>query len=275
MTTIKIRRDTAANWTANNPILATGEPGLETDTKKIKYGDGSTAWNSLAYPTAGVTSYNDLTNKPSLFSGSYNDLTNKPSLFSGSYNDLTNKPSLFSGSYTDLTNTPNLATVATSGSYNDLTDKPSGGSLSEAYINFSVFTAYGNGKPGAGSVNIIAANNLSLTVGTSSQSYNGMSNNNVPYITFPAGTYTVVVTDVVVQTSDNHNIQWIDANAGNTLSTTSGNSQVSLVGLYSSAKVFRETPFSFTTSGTTLFCTASTNNTSVTWNPILHIFKTA
>ena len=247
MTTIKIRRDTAANWTANNPILATGEPGLETDTKKIKYGDGSTAWNSLAYPTAGVTSYND----------------------------LTNKPSLFSGSYTDLTNTPNLATVATSGSYNDLTDKPSGGSLSEAYINFSVFTAYGNGKPGAGSVNIIAANNLSLTVGTSSQSYNGMSNNNVPYITFPAGTYTVVVTDVVVQTSDNHNIQWIDANAGNTLSTTSGNSQVSLVGLYSSAKVFRETPFSFTTSGTTLFCTASTNNTSVTWNPILHIFKTA
>lgn len=41
-----------------------------------------------------VTSYNDLTNKPTLFSGSYNDLTNKPTLFSGSYNDLTNKPTI-------------------------------------------------------------------------------------------------------------------------------------------------------------------------------------
>ena len=33
---------------------------------------------------AGVTSYNDLTNKPTLFSGSYNDLTNKPDL-AGTY----------------------------------------------------------------------------------------------------------------------------------------------------------------------------------------------
>ena len=44
--------------------------------------------------SAGVINYNNLTNKPVLFSGSYNDLTNKPSLFSGSYDDLTNKPSL-------------------------------------------------------------------------------------------------------------------------------------------------------------------------------------
>jgi len=53
MTTIKIRRDTAANWTSNNPVLATGEPGLETDTKKLKFGDGSTVWNSLSYATNG------------------------------------------------------------------------------------------------------------------------------------------------------------------------------------------------------------------------------
>jgi len=43
----------------------------------------------------GVINYNNLNNKPVLFSGSYNDLTNKPVLFSGSYNDLTNKPNLF------------------------------------------------------------------------------------------------------------------------------------------------------------------------------------
>ena len=58
----------------------------------------------------GVTSYNDLTDRPTLFSGSYTDLTNKPTLFTGSYNDLTNKPTLFSGSYTDLTNKPTIPT---------------------------------------------------------------------------------------------------------------------------------------------------------------------
>lgn len=46
---IQYRRDTAANWTAANPILALGEPGIETDTKRRKVGDGVTAWNSLNY----------------------------------------------------------------------------------------------------------------------------------------------------------------------------------------------------------------------------------
>lgn len=53
-TRIKLRRDTAANWTSANPILALGEPGLETDTRKVKYGDGSTAWNSLQYAAGGT-----------------------------------------------------------------------------------------------------------------------------------------------------------------------------------------------------------------------------
>jgi hypothetical protein len=47
--TIKLRRDTTANWAAANPILAVGEPGINTDTNGIKYGDGVTAWNSLPY----------------------------------------------------------------------------------------------------------------------------------------------------------------------------------------------------------------------------------
>lgn len=45
----KQRRDTAANWTANNPTLLAGELGLESDTGYWKVGDGSTAWTSLAY----------------------------------------------------------------------------------------------------------------------------------------------------------------------------------------------------------------------------------
>lgn len=45
----QFRRGTAAQWTSANTVLAAGELGLETDTAKFKVGDGSTAWNSLAY----------------------------------------------------------------------------------------------------------------------------------------------------------------------------------------------------------------------------------
>lgn len=46
---VRNRQGTAAQWTSINPILLTGEIGIETDTKKIKAGDGSTAWTSLGY----------------------------------------------------------------------------------------------------------------------------------------------------------------------------------------------------------------------------------
>ena len=51
---IQIRRDTAANWTSANPTLANGEMGLETDTGKLKVGDGTTAWTSVSYYTLGT-----------------------------------------------------------------------------------------------------------------------------------------------------------------------------------------------------------------------------
>lgn len=50
---IQLRRDTTANWTSANPILASAEIGVETDTGKFKMGDGSTVWNSLAYASGG------------------------------------------------------------------------------------------------------------------------------------------------------------------------------------------------------------------------------
>lgn len=53
---IQLRNDTAANWTSVNPTLAQGEIGWESNTGKTKVGDGSTAWNNLAYswePTVG------------------------------------------------------------------------------------------------------------------------------------------------------------------------------------------------------------------------------
>jgi Major tropism determinant N-terminal domain len=53
-TQIKLRRDTAANWTSANPTLGSGEPGFETDTGKLKIGDGSSNWVTLGYATPGT-----------------------------------------------------------------------------------------------------------------------------------------------------------------------------------------------------------------------------
>lgn len=48
-TRVQIRRDTAANWAASNPVLAQGELGVELGTNRVKLGDGSTVWSSLLY----------------------------------------------------------------------------------------------------------------------------------------------------------------------------------------------------------------------------------
>ena len=46
---ILFRRDLAANWLIADPVLSAGEIGLESDTNKIKLGDGSTHWEQLDY----------------------------------------------------------------------------------------------------------------------------------------------------------------------------------------------------------------------------------
>lgn len=49
MAIIQLRRDIAANWALKNPVLAAGEMGFETDTIRLKIGDGFTSWNFLNY----------------------------------------------------------------------------------------------------------------------------------------------------------------------------------------------------------------------------------
>lgn len=143
---LQFRRDTAMTWRALNPVLASGEPGYETDTGKCKIGDGSTAWNDLPYQeftlpaataevlggiNAAIRGTEDTieakidpqTHK--LYVPSYPVL---PTLAlvatSGKYSDLTEAPELAavatSGDYQDLSGPPELAAVATSGDYNDL-----------------------------------------------------------------------------------------------------------------------------------------------------------
>ena len=53
---IQVKRGTASSWTAANTVLAAGEIGYETDTRKFKVGNGSTAWSSLSYSTVDFNS---------------------------------------------------------------------------------------------------------------------------------------------------------------------------------------------------------------------------
>lgn len=56
---IQVRRDTAANWTSANPVLAVGEIGFETDTGRFKIGNGSTAWTSRSYAAPATNAVSD------------------------------------------------------------------------------------------------------------------------------------------------------------------------------------------------------------------------
>lgn len=74
-TQIQLRRDTAADWTSNNPTLAAGEFGWESDTNRFKIGTGSAAWNSLEYADT-LKSLGDMTITGSTISAPSNgDLT--------------------------------------------------------------------------------------------------------------------------------------------------------------------------------------------------------
>ena len=51
--TIQLRRDTSANWIASDAVLAPGEPAYETDTGKVKIGNGEARWGDLKYLDTG------------------------------------------------------------------------------------------------------------------------------------------------------------------------------------------------------------------------------
>jgi hypothetical protein len=60
MAVIQLRRGTAAQWTSANTVLRAGELGLETDTNKIKVGDGVVAWNTLDYNVSSGSTVADI-----------------------------------------------------------------------------------------------------------------------------------------------------------------------------------------------------------------------
>lgn len=53
--TLQLRRDTAAGWASDDPVLAAGEPGEESDTGRMKIGNGTDSWNDRPYVGSGYT----------------------------------------------------------------------------------------------------------------------------------------------------------------------------------------------------------------------------
>ncbi|MBR0378940.1 MAG: hypothetical protein IJH62_00105 [Mogibacterium sp.] len=49
-----VKAKNSVQWETDNTVLMAGELGYESDTSRYKLGDGSTAWNSLAYQDASI-----------------------------------------------------------------------------------------------------------------------------------------------------------------------------------------------------------------------------
>lgn len=104
---IQVRRDTSTNWQTKNPVLAAGEIGYEIDTKKMKIGDGSTAWNDLPYAigASGASRFVELADTPSEYTGQAGKLIKVNSTEDGlEFGDPPEPPP---SSFKDLTDTPN------------------------------------------------------------------------------------------------------------------------------------------------------------------------
>lgn len=72
---IKHKRGTASAVASANPTPAAGELVFETDTRRFKLGDGSTAYTSLSYVTPYVTATDKLLGRSSAGAGAAEEIT--------------------------------------------------------------------------------------------------------------------------------------------------------------------------------------------------------
>jgi len=85
---IQVRRGTAADWASIHPTLAAGEVGFESDTRKMKVGDGTSNWNQLDYIASDAPAISEIAEDAiygaltlgSGLSKSYDDALNKITL---------------------------------------------------------------------------------------------------------------------------------------------------------------------------------------------------
>lgn len=114
MTQIQIRRGSSTEWTTVNPVLAEGEWGMETDTLKVKIGNGSTVWTSLAYMSVG---WAQITGKPAVIAAGATAADARSAISAASLDangkvpvsELPNSIMAYQGTWNASTNSPTLA----------------------------------------------------------------------------------------------------------------------------------------------------------------------
>lgn len=147
------RRDTAANWTSVNPTLLAGEIGIESDTGKLKIGNGSSAWSSLSYIPAF-----SLTGLPvSVAQGGTGQTTytNGQLLIGNTTGNTLTKATLTAGTGISITNGTGSITIATTGGGSTILENQQ-----TISANYTLSTSY-NGVS-AGPVEVAAG--ISVTV---------------------------------------------------------------------------------------------------------------
>lgn len=234
-------------------------------------------------------SWNDVSNKPALFSGAYADLsgkptipslsgyatedfvtsrgyltsvswsavTNKPTLFSGAYNDLTGKPTLFSGSYADLTNRPTIPSIA--------------GLATETYVNAQGFLKSVSWAAVTGKPTLFDGNYNSLTNRPTIPSITGLATETYVtsrgYITASAITNKA---DLVAGKVPNEQLSALAFNSNQfELSTVSGTTQISLKQSFiDSLGGGTVTPTPALNASTVTFGTSTATSNIVNWSTV-------
>jgi hypothetical protein len=203
---LQLRRGSASQWTAANTLLAQGELGLETDTGKLKIGDGSTVWTSLAYYSAGsaaVTSVNGYTGVVVLTASDISGLgtiatqaANNVSITGGSITGITDLAvadggtgaSTASGARTNLGLVIGTDVLAPNGSAASLTSFPTlNQNTTGTAANVTGTVAVANGGTGATTASG-ARTNLGLVIGTDVLSPTGSAANLTSFPTFNQNT---------------------------------------------------------------------------------------
>jgi hypothetical protein len=114
---IQFRRDTYSNWSGSNPILAAGEPALDTDSGTFKIGDGTTEYLLLPGITVnaagnnGEIQFNDNGSFGALSGLTYDDSSDNINFTSNAINffNQSNSPLFGSSIYHNKTLIPKSA----------------------------------------------------------------------------------------------------------------------------------------------------------------------
>lgn len=109
-----MKRGTAAAWAAANPILSDGEIGFETDTSKIKIGNGTSTWTALNYFPADWTS---ITSKPAVIASGATQLEARTAIGLSNVDNTADENKIVA-SASKLTTARNINGVAFDGTQN-------------------------------------------------------------------------------------------------------------------------------------------------------------